>query len=74
MGFGLKTPDGYLPVFSTNTKAEAKELIALTCPMGYDGHYYARELANEQTIDNLHAFSDKLAAAWKIMKRKRRRT
>lgn len=68
MGFGRKLPDGYLPVFSVNTEDEAKRLITLTCPMGLDGHYYARELAESQTVENLLTFSDKLARAWALMK------
>ncbi len=72
MGFGLKLPNGYLPVFSTDTEEEAKSLIVLTCPLGHDGHYYARELAHEQTLENLQVFSDKLAAAWSHLKRKTR--
>ena len=72
MGFGRgPIPDGALPVFSTDTEEEAQDLIVLTCPMGYDGNYYARELAAEQTLKNLQEFSDRLAAAWEIMKGRR---
>lgn len=70
MGFGRgPLPKGTLPVFSTNTEQEAHDLIVLCCPMGYDGKYYARELAEEQTLENLQKFSDTLARAWKAMKR-----
>jgi hypothetical protein len=73
VGFGLKLPDGYLPVFSVNTAAEAKELIALACPMSVDGHYYARELAREQTLENLQIFSDKLANCWELLQARKRK-
>ena len=69
MGFGRgPIPDGALPVFSTNTEEEAQSLIVLTCPMGYAGKYYARELATEQTLENLQKFSDRLAEAWQLTK------
>jgi hypothetical protein len=73
VGFGRKLPRGYLPVFSTNTEEEAKELIVMCCPLGYDGHYYARELAHEQTLENLQRFSDKLAHAWTLLQNSRQR-
>lgn len=72
MGFGTKLKAGTLPVFSTDTEEEARDLIVMTCPMGGDGHYYARELAQEQTLENLQRFSDRLAAGWKLMQQNRR--
>lgn len=59
-------------MFSTDTEEQAKSLIVLTCPMGADGHYYARELAEEQTLENLQAFSDRLQRAWELMEARRR--
>lgn len=53
-------PDGRLPVFGVDTEKEAEALIVMTCPRDAQGAYYARELANEQTLENLVAFSDKL--------------
>ena len=32
----------------------------LCCPRDANGTYYARELANEQTLENLAAFGEKL--------------
>lgn len=64
MGFSLKLPDGFLPVFSVDTEEQAKRLIVMTCPTDIEGNYYSRELAQEQTLANLQAFSDKLARAW----------
>lgn len=62
-------PDGMLPVFSTNTEDEARKLIALCCPIDYDGNYFARELREEQTLENLQKFSDRLQRGWDHMKR-----
>lgn len=63
VGHGPKgtRPTGRLPVFTTDTEAEARALIALACPMNMDGDYYAPELAQEQTIENLRAFTARLA-------------
>ena len=68
-------PEGRLPVFSTDTVQEAKDLITLCCPLDAEGNYYARELVEEQTLDNLQKFSDRLQAGWEHMQRmKRERT
>lgn len=64
-------PDGFLPVFSVNSEVEAERLLILCCPRGADGQFYARELANEQTLDNLQAFSDRLAAGYALLKKRR---
>ena len=49
-------------MFTTNTPEEAELLITLACPLTYDGKArIAPELAEEQTIENLHAFSARLA-------------
>lgn len=62
VGYG-PCPDGALPVFSVADEKEAKALISLTCPMNYDHQYYAAELAEEQTLENLEAFSTRLDKA-----------
>lgn len=61
MGHGTVVPKGFLPVFSVDTEEEAKLLIITACPLGFDGHYYARDLAQDQTLENLYAFGEKLA-------------
>lgn len=58
------TPDGALPVFGVETEEQAKSLLILACQMGPDGKYYARELLQEQTLENLVAFSDRLQKSW----------
>jgi len=39
----------------------AKALITLGCNLSDSGEYYARELAQEQTLDNLAIFGERLA-------------
>lgn len=39
-------------------------LITMTCSRDDSGTYYARELVQEQTLENLQKFSDKLQTAW----------
>jgi hypothetical protein len=62
-GFGRSIPRGSLPVFSTTTEKEARMLLVMTCPTSYQGEFIAPELAEQQTIDNLQRFSDRLASA-----------
>ena len=38
--------------------------------MNLDGEYFAPELIEEQTIENLSKFSDKLEMAYQFLKRK----
>ena len=64
MGFGRgPVPDGKLPVFSVGDEAEAKLLLTMTCPTNMDGDFVAPELAEEQTLENLYAFGDRLRTA-----------
>jgi hypothetical protein len=67
VGYGFLVPEGAMPVFSVDTEEEAKALIVTACPLNYDGEYFSRELAQEQTLENLQAFSDKLAYCWQLM-------
>jgi hypothetical protein len=69
--FGPKCEPGCLPVFSVETEAEAKQLLVMACPRGLDGQYYARELAREQTLEGLEAFSDRLQRCYTLMKEQR---
>ena len=47
-------------MFTTRNRAEAEALITLACPMNSAGQYIAPELAEEQTLENLNAFSNRL--------------
>lgn len=71
MGYGVSVPKGHLPVFSVDTEEEAERLLVLACPRNLKGEFYARELAEEQTLDNLKAFSDKLARCHQLLNRKK---
>lgn len=59
----MSVPEGSLPVFSVDTEEEAKQLIIAACPFD-GGHYIAYELAVEQTLESLKAFSVRLAETW----------
>lgn len=58
-------------MFSVDTEDEARTLIVMTCPRDDHGIYYARELVHEQTLENLQAFSDKLARAYDTMQKRK---
>lgn len=47
-------------MFSVENEEEARRLITLACPTNLAGDYIAPELATEQTLENLDAFSDRL--------------
>lgn len=60
-------------MFSVDSEQEARDLILLCCPRDDAGTFYARELAHEQTLENLQAFSDKLAKGYEMIKAAQRR-
>lgn len=65
MGHGVSVPEGHLPVFSVATEEDARLLIGAACNFDHEsGEYFARELAQEQTLENLYAFSVRLAEIW----------
>lgn len=65
MRYGRAVEEGCLPVFSTDTEEDARRLLVAACSTNLDGEFVARELAEEQTLENLRAFSDRLAETWK---------
>jgi hypothetical protein len=65
--FGPKCPDGFLPVFSTDTEEEAKRLLVLCCDTNLDGEFVARELVMKRDLDSLEAFSDRLQRGWDFL-------
>jgi len=76
VGYGTVVPEGSLPVYSVDTEEEAKSLLVLACNTNYKGQYIARELVEEQTIDNLFAFGRRLDECWKMIqntKKKKKR-
>lgn len=70
MRYGRTVEKGFLPVYSVDTEEEAKSLIVLSCPTNMAGEYIAPELAQEQTLENLDAFSERLDKAHTLMKQK----
>jgi hypothetical protein len=58
-------------VFSVDTEEEAHKLLVLTCGKTPDGQFYAKELAQRQSLENLYAFGDRLAQAYEWMKDQR---
>lgn len=60
MRWGPQCLPGFLPVFSVDTMEEAERLVVLACPRGEDGHYYSRELGQQQDLETLFAFGEKL--------------
>ena len=69
VGFGRSVPKGSLPVYKVASEKEAQDLIVLACGTDAAGTHYARELAEEQTLDNLEAFSKRLELAHGFMRR-----
>ena len=61
VGFGTVVPDGHLPVFSTDTEEQARRLLIAACGTNIKREFIAKELAQEQTLVNLQAFSERLA-------------
>jgi hypothetical protein len=69
VGYGRgPTPHGRLPVFSVETEDEAHRLLTLTCPRNLLGEFVAPELAEEQTLERLDQFSDRLRRGYALMK------
>ena len=50
-------------MYSVDSEEEARALIVATCKRGLDGRFYAPELAQEQSLVILQAFSDRLEKA-----------
>lgn len=51
-------------MFTVQNEEEAELLIVLACETSVNGEYIARELATEQSIENLHAFGDRLESIY----------
>lgn len=58
--YGRTPPEGFLPVFSVDTEAQAKKLLIGACSRDEEGNYYSPLLARGQTLENLQTFSDRL--------------
>jgi len=71
--YGRSVEDGFLPVMSVDTEEEAHTLLVFTCSKSAKGEFIARELQEEQTLDNLEKFSARLADAYEITKARKRK-
>lgn len=60
MRYGRTTPSGFCTVHTVCCEDRARQLLVLACPTNYDGEFIATELAEQQTIPNLRAFSERL--------------
>lgn len=54
-------------MFSVGDEEEAESLIVLSCPRNAKGQYIAPELVEEQTLENLERFSDRLAERHRVL-------
>ena len=48
-------------MFSTDTEKQARRLLVAACETNVNGEFIAKELATDQTVENLIAFGDRLA-------------
>ena len=55
---------------TVENEEEAKALITLACPLSLSGEYIAPELVQEQNLENLQAFSDRLNHLYEVHIRK----
>jgi hypothetical protein len=69
--FGRTVEPGSLPVMSVPTEKDARALLVLACQTNLDGEFLARELLEEQTLENLEAFGQRLAEGWNLMEANR---
>lgn len=68
MRYGRTVEDGFLPVYSCDTEEEARQLLVVACSTNMEGEFIARELATDQSLEHLQAFSDRLALVDEMMK------
>lgn len=57
---------------SVDTEEEAESLLLATCARNDQGEFVSVDLAQEQTVERLFAFGDKLEKVYKRMKERRR--
>ncbi len=56
-------------IYSVDTEEEANALLVMACGTNLDGEFVARELASEQTLENLFAFGDRLRSIHEMVKK-----
>ena len=60
MRYGRIVETGFLPVFSVDTENEARNLLHLSCGTDFNGEFIAKELTQDQSLENLNALGDRL--------------
>lgn len=68
MRYGRSVEKGFLPVYSVDTEEEAEMLLRTACDTNVAGEYVARELVEEQTLENLEAFGARLQSVHERIK------
>jgi hypothetical protein len=66
--YGRTVEEGFLPCYSVDTEEEAERLLVRACPRNVNQEFVARELCEEQTLDRLFAFGERLARLHRQMK------
>jgi hypothetical protein len=54
-------------VFTTNNREEAVQLLTLACGTNKAGQFVARELAEEQNMERLHQFTERLGKLYGML-------
>ncbi len=62
---------GFLPVYSVDSAEEARQLLIAACDTNVEREFVARELVEQQTLENLYAFGRRLADVHDRVKRAR---
>ena len=58
---------GFLPVYSVDTEEEARALLVLACGTNAGGEFVARELVEDQSLEMLTSFGERLERTHKMM-------
>jgi hypothetical protein len=69
--YGRSVEKGFLPVYSVDTEEEAEMLLRTACDTNVAGEFVARELAEQQTLENLYAFGDRLERIHDVIRARR---
>lgn len=65
----MTIPKGSLAVYSVDTEEEAQSLLVMSCGTNIKGEFIARELVEEQTLENLDAFGARLEETDEMIKK-----
>lgn len=65
--YGRTVEPGFLPVYAVRNAKEARLLLTLACSTNLKGEFVARELVEQQTLENLHAFGNRLHMLYERM-------